>query len=93
MMRSIIAVGTVAASLFLVLAAPAAVIARSAIPAVDPNDVNRGVVEVERAATEFALNHNRKQAQAAAEDTAPPETGISDGTEDKDPLALAPTSR
>jgi len=35
--------------LLAVLAAPAAVIARSAIPAVDPNDVNRGVVELETA--------------------------------------------
>jgi TRAP-type uncharacterized transport system substrate-binding protein len=50
MMRSITAVGTVAVPLFLaVLAAPPAVIARSASPAVDPNDVNRGVVELETA--------------------------------------------
>src|ERR1700730_2292541 len=50
MMRSITAVGTVAVPLFLaVLMAPATVIARSAIPAADPNDVNRGVVELETA--------------------------------------------
>jgi uncharacterized protein len=50
MMRSLTAVGTVVVPLFLaVLAAPAAVIARSAITAVDPNDVNRGVVEIETA--------------------------------------------
>jgi len=50
MMRSITAVGTVAVPLFLaVLTVPATVIARSAIPAVDPNDVNRGVVELETA--------------------------------------------
>src|SRR4029077_10627132 len=50
MMRSITAAGTVVLPLFLaVLAAPAAVVARSAIPAADPNDVNRGVVEIETA--------------------------------------------
>jgi TRAP-type uncharacterized transport system substrate-binding protein len=50
MMRSIAAVRSVALPLFLaVLAAPAAVSARSAVPAADPNDVNRGVVELETA--------------------------------------------
>jgi uncharacterized protein len=49
MMRSIAAVGTIAVSVFLILTAPAAVIARSAIPAVDPNEVNKGVVELETA--------------------------------------------
>jgi TRAP-type uncharacterized transport system substrate-binding protein len=50
MIRLTTAVGTVAVALFLaVLAAPAAVIARSAITAVDPNDVNKGVVELETA--------------------------------------------
>jgi len=50
MIRLTTAVGTVAVALLLaVLAAPAAVIARSAIPAVDPNDVNKGVVELETA--------------------------------------------
>src|ERR1700730_17548000 len=50
MMRSITAVGTIAVPLFLaILAAPAALTARSAIPAVYPNDVNRGVVELETA--------------------------------------------
>ena len=50
MMRSITAVGTVVVPMLLaVLAAPAAVTARSAVPAADPNDVNRGVVEIETA--------------------------------------------
>src|ERR1700719_3431164 len=50
MMRSITAVGTVAVPLFwAVLMAPATVIARSAIPAADPNDANKGVVEIETA--------------------------------------------
>jgi len=50
MMRSITAVGTVVVPMLLaVLAAPAAVTARSAIPAADPNDVNTGVVELETA--------------------------------------------
>jgi uncharacterized protein len=50
MMRSITAVGTVVFPLFLaVLAAPATVIARPAVPAADPNDVNKGVVELETA--------------------------------------------
>src|ERR1700720_4201650 len=50
MMRSITAVGAVVVPMLLaILAASAAVIARSAIPAVDPNDVNRGVVEIETA--------------------------------------------
>jgi len=50
MMRSITAAGTVVLPLFLaVLAAPAAVVARSAMPAADPNDVNKGVVELETA--------------------------------------------
>jgi len=44
------AVGTFALPLFLTaLAIPAAAIARSALPAVDPNDVNKGVVELETA--------------------------------------------
>src|SRR5215468_7111961 len=44
------AVGTFALPLFLTaLAIPAAAIARSALPAVDPSDVNRGVVELETA--------------------------------------------
>jgi TRAP-type uncharacterized transport system substrate-binding protein len=44
------AVGTFALPLFLAaLAIPAAAIARSALPAVDPNDVNKGVVELETA--------------------------------------------
>lgn len=47
----------------------------------------------ERAASEFAPNHGREQVQAVPEDTAPVEMGISDGTEEKDPLALAPASR
>ena len=50
MKRSITAVGVVAVSLVLAaLAMPAAVVARSAIPAADPNDVNKGVVELETA--------------------------------------------
>jgi len=50
MMRSITAAGTVVLPLFLaVLAAPAAVVARSAVPAADPNDINNGVVELETA--------------------------------------------
>jgi len=50
MMRSISAVGTVAFPLFLaVLSGPTAVIARPAIPVAEPNDVNRGVVELETA--------------------------------------------
>lgn len=50
MMRSITAVGTVVVPMLLaILAAPAAVIARSAIAPADPNDVNRGVVEIETA--------------------------------------------
>jgi uncharacterized protein len=50
MMRSITAAGTVVLPLFLaVLAAPAAVAARSAVPAADPNDINKGVVELETA--------------------------------------------
>src|SRR5215831_4905085 len=44
------AVGTFALPLFLTaLAIPAAAIARSALPAVEPNDVNKGVVELETA--------------------------------------------
>jgi bisphosphoglycerate-independent phosphoglycerate mutase (AlkP superfamily) len=38
---------------------------------------------LERAASEFALNHGREQVQAAPEDTAPVEMGMSDGTEEK----------
>jgi hypothetical protein len=38
---------------------------------------------LERAASEFALNHNREEAQAAPEDTTPAEIGMSDGTEEK----------
>ena len=50
MIRLTTAVGAVAVPLFFaVLAAPSAGIARSAIPAVDPNDVNKGVVELETA--------------------------------------------
>src|SRR5437773_2663589 len=50
MKRSITAVGVVAVSLVLAaLAMPAAVVARSAIPAADPNHVNKGVVELETA--------------------------------------------
>jgi hypothetical protein len=36
---------------------------------------------LERAASEFALNHNLEQVQAAPEATAPAEIGMSDGTE------------
>ena len=50
MMRSIIAVVAVAFPMFsAVLLAPGAVTARSAIPAPDPSDVNKGVVELETA--------------------------------------------
>src|SRR5262249_13204316 len=50
MMRLIAAVGTVVFLLLsVVLAAPAAVTVRSAVPAGDPNDINRGVVELETA--------------------------------------------
>ena len=38
---------------------------------------------LERAASEFALSHNREEVQAAPEDTAPAEIGMSDGTEEK----------
>jgi hypothetical protein len=38
---------------------------------------------LERAASEFALNHGREQVQAVPEDTAPVEMGMSDGTEEK----------
>jgi hypothetical protein len=38
---------------------------------------------LERAASEFSLNHNREEVQAAPEDTTPAEIGISDGTEEK----------
>jgi hypothetical protein len=38
---------------------------------------------LERAASEFALNHNREEVQTAPEDTAPSEIGMSDGTEEK----------
>jgi hypothetical protein len=49
-------------------------------------DAEFAVIEtLERAATEFALNHNRERVQAAVEDTAPPETGMSDGAEEKIP--------
>jgi uncharacterized protein len=48
MMRSISAVGTVVLPILLgALAAPAAVVARSGLPAADANDVNKGVVELE----------------------------------------------
>ena len=47
-------------------------------------DAEFAVVEsLERAASEFALNHGREQVQAAPEDTAPVEMGMSDGTEEK----------
>jgi TRAP-type uncharacterized transport system substrate-binding protein len=47
-MRSIGAVGTIVVPVFLgVISGPAAVIARPATPAVDQNDANRGVVELE----------------------------------------------
>ncbi|HEX4614941.1 MAG TPA: TAXI family TRAP transporter solute-binding subunit [Stellaceae bacterium] len=50
MMRSITTLRALAVPLLLaVLAAPAAVIARPAVPAADPNDINRGVVELETA--------------------------------------------
>jgi TRAP-type uncharacterized transport system substrate-binding protein len=50
MMRSISAVGTVVFLLFLaVFSGPAPAIARPAIPAADPNDANKGVVEIETA--------------------------------------------
>lgn len=47
-------------------------------------DAEFAVIEtLERAASEFALNHSREKVQAAPEDTAPAETGVSDGTEEK----------
>ena len=50
MMRSITALRALAVFLLLaVLATPAAVIARPAVPAADPNDINRGLVELETA--------------------------------------------
>ena len=50
MMRSITAVAAIVVPMFAaVLLAPGAVIARSAIPAPDPSDVNKGVVELETA--------------------------------------------
>src|ERR1700746_2469913 len=50
MMRSISAVGTVVFPLFLaVFSGPPPVSARPAIPAADPNDANKGVVELETA--------------------------------------------
>src|SRR5712671_2563203 len=50
MMRSITAFRALAVFLLLaVLATPAAVIARPAVPATDPNDINRGLVELETA--------------------------------------------
>lgn len=50
MVRSITALRAITVPLLLaVLGAPAAVIARPAVPAADPNDTNRGVVELETA--------------------------------------------
>jgi TRAP-type uncharacterized transport system substrate-binding protein len=50
MMRSITALSALAVFLLLaVLATSAAVIARPAVPAADPNDINRGLVELETA--------------------------------------------
>lgn len=49
-------------------------------------DAEFSVVEtLERAASEFALNRNREQVQAAPEDTSPAEIRISEGTEEKTP--------
>ena len=50
MIRSITTAGAIILPLLLaVLMAPGAALARSAIPAADPNDVNKGVVELETA--------------------------------------------
>jgi hypothetical protein len=38
---------------------------------------------LERAASEFALNHNREQVQAVPEAAAPAENGMSEGSEEK----------
>jgi hypothetical protein len=38
---------------------------------------------LERAASEFALNHHLEEVQAAPEDTAPAEIGMTDGTEER----------
>jgi len=38
---------------------------------------------LERAASEFALNHNREQVQAVPEATAPAEVGMSEASEEK----------
>jgi hypothetical protein len=47
-------------------------------------DAEFAVIEtLERAASEFALNHKLDLMQAAPEDTAPAEVGISDGSEEK----------